>query len=88
MSNPSSSLDFETFGEFLRHLRRSAGLTQRDLSQAVGYSEAQITRLENGQRLPDLAALKGLFVEALDLRREPELSEQLVALAAKARSDG
>ena len=78
---------FESFGELLRHLRKRAGMTQRDLGQAVGYSEAHIARLESGIRLPDLVTVKGAFVEALDLQHEPELAGQLSALAAKARGD-
>jgi transcriptional regulator with XRE-family HTH domain len=37
---------FADFGTLLRVLRRGARLTQRDLGLAVGYSEAQISRLE------------------------------------------
>jgi transcriptional regulator with XRE-family HTH domain len=44
---------FTTFGELLKFLRRRAGLTQRELSIAVGYSESQISRLEQNQRPPD-----------------------------------
>lgn len=78
---------FEKFGELLRHLRKHAGLTQRELGQAVGYSEAHIARLESGIRLPDLVVVKGVLVEALDLQREPEIAGQLAALAARARGD-
>jgi predicted ATPase/transcriptional regulator with XRE-family HTH domain len=77
---------FTTFGELLRHLRKRAGLTQRDLGQAVGYSEAHIARLESGIRLPDVAVVKGAFAEALDLLHEPALVAQLVALAQAAHS--
>lgn len=41
---------FTTFGDLLKFLRRRAGLTQRELSIAVGYSHAQISRLELNQR--------------------------------------
>jgi predicted ATPase/transcriptional regulator with XRE-family HTH domain len=83
---PASSAlpQFEDFGELLRHLRKRAGLTQRDLGQAVGYSEAHIARLESGIRLPDVAVVKGAFVEALDLTHEPALATQLVTLAQAA----
>jgi hypothetical protein len=47
---------FETFGALLRHLRKRGRLTLRVLGTAVCYSEAQITRLETGQRLPDRRA--------------------------------
>lgn len=42
--------NFATFGELLRFLRRKAGLTQRELAIAVGYSKSQISRLEKNER--------------------------------------
>jgi predicted ATPase len=51
----------------------------------VGYSEGQICRLEQNQRLPDLSTLAARFVPALDLENEPELVTQLLELAAAAR---
>jgi predicted ATPase len=79
---------FATFGELLKYLRRRARLTQRELGLAVGYSEAQVNRLESGQRLPDLVAVKTHFVDALGLQREPELAARLTALASTAHSKG
>ena len=64
---------FSTFGDLLKYLRRRARLTQRDLSIAVGYSEAQISRLETNQRSPEMAAVKALFVPALGIDDEPEV---------------
>jgi predicted ATPase/DNA-binding XRE family transcriptional regulator len=87
MTNAQNATEFTTFGELLRHLRRRARMTQRDLGLAVGYSEAQIARLEGGSRLPDVVAVKGVFVEALDLKREPALAAQLVALAQAAHNN-
>src|SRR5579859_6856235 len=52
---------FATFGDLLKFLRRRAGLTQRDLSIAVGYSVPQISRLEQNLRLPDLAMIGARF---------------------------
>ena len=47
LSNPAFSLEsFQTFGDLLKFLRRRQRLTQLELSIAVGYSEAQIGRLE------------------------------------------
>ena len=46
---------FTSFGDLLKYLRRRSGLTQRELSIAVGYSHAQISRLELNQRQPELA---------------------------------
>ncbi|HLJ98899.1 MAG TPA: tetratricopeptide repeat protein [Streptosporangiaceae bacterium] len=84
---PTSS--FADFGTLLKVLRRRARLTQRDLGIAVGYSEAQVSRLEQGKRLPDPSVVAALFVPALGLAGEPELAGRLHALAREARdTDG
>ena len=70
---PFSPDSFNTFGDLLKYLRRRERLTQLELSIAVGYSEAQIGRLEKNQRKPDLTALKALFIPALHIENEPEL---------------
>src|SRR6516165_5927690 len=80
---PASS--FTDFGTLLRILRRGARLTQRDLGLAVGYSEAQISRLEQGKRLPDPAVVAALFVPSLGLSAEPVVARRLHALAQAAR---
>src|SRR6266700_2838254 len=74
-----------TFGDMLKFLRRRARLTQRQLGLAVGYSEAQICRLEQNQRLPDPITLAALFVPALGLEHNPQLATRLLELAAQAR---
>ena len=79
---------FTEFGTFLRVLRRGARLTQRDLGIAVGYSEAQISRLEQGTRLPDPAVVAALFVPSLGLSNQPELAGRLHSLAQAARDGG
>jgi TolB-like protein/Tfp pilus assembly protein PilF len=71
-----------TFGELLRYLRRRAGLTQTDLSIAVGCSDAQISRLEQNLRLPNVANVDARFLPALKLKHEPEARERLLWLAA------
>jgi transcriptional regulator with XRE-family HTH domain len=78
---------FATFGDLLKRLRRRARLTQKELSIAVGYSEAQISRLEQNQRLPDLATLAALFVPALGLDDEADAAARLLELAARARGE-
>ena len=78
---------FATFGDLLKYLRRRAYLTQRELAIAVGYSEAHISRLEQNQRLPDLAVLAALFIPALGLEDEPETVARLMELAAAARGE-
>jgi WD40 repeat protein/transcriptional regulator with XRE-family HTH domain len=88
MPTSSYSIDsFQTFGDLLKYLRRRQRLTQLELSIAVGYSEAQIGRLEKNQRRPDLTALKALFVPALHLENEPELVKHLLDLAESARQE-
>lgn len=78
---------FKSFGGLLKYLRRRERLTQLELSIAVGYSEAQIGRLEKNQRRPDLTALKALFVPALHLEKEPELLKHFLELAESARQE-
>src|SRR5512132_4699687 len=88
LSNPSFSLEsFQTCGDLLKDLRRRQRLTQLELSIAVGYSEAQIGRLEKNQRRPDLTALKELFVPHLGLESEPELVKRFLDLAESARQE-
>lgn len=77
---------FTTFGELLKHLRRRARLTQRELGIAVGYSEAQITRLEGDSRKPDPAMVRAQFTDALNLRNEPEWAQRLIEMAEVARN--
>ena len=52
----------------------------------MGYSEAHITRLENGQRLPDLTTVRTLLIPALGLDDEPRLTARLIELAESSRS--
>jgi DNA-binding XRE family transcriptional regulator len=83
---PSEILDrLTTFGELLRYLRRRAGLTQTELSIAVGYSDAQISRLEQNVRLPNLATLQARFLPVLRLKSESAARERLLQLAQHAQ---
>ncbi|UCH59174.1 MAG: PD40 domain-containing protein [Anaerolineales bacterium] len=86
-NQPLSPDSFQTFGDLLRYLRRRERLTQLELSIAVGYSEAQIGRLENNQRRPDLTTLKALFISALHIEDEPELIARFLELAQSARQE-
>jgi len=52
---------------------------------AVGYSEAQIARLEEGQRQPNITAVQTQFLAALNVRREPALAARLLELARATR---
>ena len=87
MPNPTILDSFATFGALLKYLRLRVRLNQTELAIAVGYSTAQISRLEQNQRLPDLTMLVALFVPALDLEDEPETVARLLELAAEARGE-
>jgi transcriptional regulator with XRE-family HTH domain len=80
---------FATFGQLLRFLRQRAQLTQRDLAIAVGYSEAQVSRLEQGHRLPNRELVQARFLAALYIEHESAWAKRLLALAdaAHARAD-
>ncbi len=89
---PTASLDvalerFTTFGDLLKFLRRRAGLTQRELSIAVGYSDAQISRLEQNERLPDVTTISARFLPVLMLEDQPEVADRLLELASAVRRE-
>jgi len=76
---------FSTFGDLLKYLRRREELTQRELAIQVGYSDTQISRIEQNQRVPDEATLKALFVPALHLEQETDWVTRFLELAWQAR---
>ncbi len=78
--------EFASFGELLKFLRRRAGLTQRELSIQVGYSDSLISRMEQNERLPDAATLRARFFPALDIEHDPLMAARLLELAAQARA--
>ena len=85
---PSSTLEkFTTFGDLLRFLRRRVGMTQIELANAVGYSDTQISRLEQNERLPDLPTVEASFIPALGLEDEPKAITRLLELAANVRRE-
>jgi len=75
------------FGLLLKHLRKQAGMTQRDLAAALGYSESLICSLEKAQRLPDLQAVTARFIPALGLQDDPNRAASLIEQAAFARGE-
>ncbi len=84
---PSTLQKFTTFGDLLRFLRRRAGITQVELSLAVGYSNAQISRLEQNLRPPDPTTIEARFVPALGLENEPHATSRLLELASTVRRE-
>src|SRR5262245_50815622 len=84
----SSTLEkFITFGDLLRFLRRRIGITQMELAVGVGYSNTQISRLEQNERLPDIPTIEARFVSALGLEEEPKAVARLLDLAANVRRE-
>ncbi|MFZ4657549.1 MAG: ATP-binding protein [Caldilineaceae bacterium] len=75
------------FGPLLKHLRKQAGMTQRDLAAALGYSEALICSLEKATRQPDLQAVSERFIAALGLQADPNTAAYLIEQAALARGE-
>ncbi len=78
----------EAFGEYLRGLRKRAGLSQRELAQQAGIDFTYLSKIENGRVDPPgeatLRALaSALGAEAEDLfaraRKMPRDLKQLVA---------
>src|ERR1700726_641722 len=47
------------FGAELRRARSTAGLSQEQLGQRVGYSAAQVGKVETGERAPSLDFAQG-----------------------------
>ncbi len=85
---PTTTLEkFTTFGDLLRFLRRRVAMTQMDLALEVGYSDAQISRLEQNLRLPDIPTIQARFVDALGLQDEPQAFARLLELAATVRRE-
>ncbi len=86
MGKPAVSPErFSNFGDLLKYLRKREEITQREFALLVGYSDTQISRLEQNQRVPDAATLTALFVPALHLEHEPQWVERLLELANQAR---
>ena len=56
-------------GRALRAVRKAEGLSQRELSDRIGLTQAQISKFENGKADPRLSSLvevaRGLGVEVM-----------------------
>jgi predicted transcriptional regulator/DNA-binding XRE family transcriptional regulator len=59
-SSKSSQLDPLVFGRRLRHLRREAGLTLKELGQMVGRGAPYLSQIETGRREPTLTLINSL----------------------------
>ena len=89
----SSGLDLATFGQRLRHLRRTRGITLAELGERVGRAPSALSLLENGRREPKLSLIdalaKALSVPAEELLRHqpPSRRAQLEIALAEAQRD-
>src|SRR4030095_12164099 len=54
---------------------------------ATGYSDAQISSLEQNLRLPDIPTIEARFIPALGLENEPQAFARLLDLAANVRRE-
>ena len=73
------------FGDLLKQLRKRAGMTQRDLAAALGYSDSLISGLEKAQRQPDVETVRSHFIPALGLQDDHAMAVRLLECAAAAR---
>jgi transcriptional regulator with XRE-family HTH domain len=89
----TADVDLVTFGQRLRHLRRSRGLTLSDLGERVGRAPSQLSLLENGRREPKLSLLQSLAaalevpVEELLRKQPPSRRAQLEIALEEAQRD-
>jgi len=69
----TDGIDLATFGQRLRHLRRTRGLTLTELGERVGRAPSALSLLENGRREPKLSLIEqlasALSVPVADLAR-------------------
>jgi predicted transcriptional regulator/DNA-binding XRE family transcriptional regulator len=88
-----NGLDLATFGQRLRYLRRSRGLTLAELGARVGRAPSALSLLENGRREPKLSLIDALAaalsVPAGELLRQqpPSRRAQLEIAVEEAQRD-
>src|ERR1700733_6329079 len=89
----TDGIDLVTFGQRLRHTRRSRGLTLTELGERVGRAPSALSLLENGRREPKLSLIEQLAtvlaVPVGDLlsRQPPSRRAQLEIALADAQLD-
>jgi len=90
---PESGLDLVLFGQRLRHIRKSRGLTLAELGERVGRAPSVLSLLENGRREPKLsqidalASALGVSSEELMRRQAPSRRAQLEIALDEAQRD-
>lgn len=92
-SLPESRLDLNLFGQRLRHIRRSRGMTLTELGERVGRAPSVLSLLENGRREPKLSLIEALAsalrvpVDELMRREPPSRRAQLEIALDEAQRD-
>jgi predicted transcriptional regulator/transcriptional regulator with XRE-family HTH domain len=92
-SLPETGLNLGMFGQRLRHVRRSRGLTLAELGQQVGRAPSVLSLLENGRREPKLSLIEALAAalsvpaEELMRRQPPSRRAELEIALAQAQGD-
>lgn len=67
-----------TVGERIKQIRKEKGITQGELANRLGVSQAMITQYENGQRGPKTFETVKKIAVALDVSHEDILGKDLV----------
>src|SRR6202050_2746429 len=89
----TDGIDLVTFGQRLRHLRRTRGLTLAELGERVGRAPSVLSVLGNGRREPKLSLIEQLAValsvrvSSLRSRQPPSRRAQLEIALADAQQD-
>ena len=92
-SLPEVGFDLSVFGQRLRHIRRSRGLTLAELGERVGRAPSVLSLLENGRREPKLSLIEALAaalsvpVSELTRNQPPSRRAQLELALAEAQLD-
>src|SRR5260370_34661203 len=90
---PESGLDLVLFGQRLRHIRKTRGLTLAELGERVGRAPSVLSLLENGRREPKLsqidalASALGVSSDDLMRREAPSRLAQLEIALDEAQRD-
>ncbi|HEY1617963.1 MAG TPA: helix-turn-helix transcriptional regulator, partial [Streptosporangiaceae bacterium] len=88
-----SGLDLQVFGQRLRHVRRSRGLTLAELGEKVDRAPSVLSLLENGRREPKLSLIEALAAalsvppEELTSRQPPSRRAELEIALEQAQRD-
>ena len=78
MPRSTHTRDYRLFREYLRSVRRQAGLTQKEVAKALGVHQSYVSKYETGERRLDVVELRricralkvplGAFITRLDKR--------------------